>query len=210
MDKKDRLAHVTDRVHDEGTLRIDDIASHYPASPMTLYRDLQELENAGVLRRSRGYVTAVATSITETSMSFRRDQEAQEKEELAPAFESILVRGTSVLLDDSSTALALIGAYTHVDGLTVITNNRAILDLAMSVPAWDAIALGGKLDRHLDAYYGSAGMTMLKGMSADVVILSAAAITGGVVYHPYEEVAAYKALLLELSLIHISEPTRLL
>lgn len=197
LSKNERQQLLAEYVLNEGTARVEDILKLVDASPMTIYRDLSELEEDRVIVRSRGEVSAVATSLSETSMKYRLTQEEDLKASLAAQFASHISRGTSILCDDSSTVYSVLKAYTHVGGLTIITNNWSIIALAGSVPDWELITLGGRYDRHLDANYGPSGMEMLKRVRADHAIISAAAVSDGVVYHPYETVAEYKALMLE-------------
>lgn len=199
LSKNARQQLLAEYVLNEGTAKVENILKLVDASPMTIYRDLSDLEGDRVIVRSRGEVTAVATSLSETSMKYRLTQEADEKASLATEFEEFVSRGTSLLCDDSSTVYSVLKHYTDVGGLTIITNNWSIIALAGSVPDWELITLGGRYDRHLDANYGPSGMEMLKRVRADHAIISAAAISNGMVYHPYEAVAEYKALMLAAS-----------
>lgn len=199
LSKNDRQKLLAEYVLNEGTAKVEDILKLVDASPMTIYRDLSELEEDRVIVRSRGEVTAVATSLSETSMKYRLTQENASKDSLAAEFEPYISRGTSILCDDSSTVYSVLRHYTHVGGLTIITNNWSIIALAGSVPDWELITLGGHYDRHLDANYGPSGVEMLKRVRADHAIISAAAISDGIVYHPYETVAEYKSLMLSAS-----------
>ncbi|AZN30004.1 DeoR/GlpR transcriptional regulator [Flaviflexus salsibiostraticola] len=196
LSKNERQQLLAEFVLNAGTARVEDILKLVDASPMTIYRDLSELEEDRVIVRSRGEVSAVATSLSETSMKYRLTQEEDEKASLATQFASLITRGTSLLFDDSSTVYSVLKAYTHIGGLTIITNNWSIIALAGSVPDWELITLGGRYDRHLDANYGPAGIEMLKRVRADHAIISAAAVNDGVVYHPYDAVAEYKSLMI--------------
>lgn len=197
LSKNDRQQMLAEHVLNLGTVRVEDLLKLVDASPMTIYRDLSELENDRVIVRSRGEVTAVATSLSETSMKYRLTQEEDAKNSLVSVFAPLFTRGSSIICDDSSTVFSILKEYTSVGGLTIITNNWSIIQLAGSVPDWELITLGGFYDRHLDANYGPAGVKMLREIRADHAIISAAAISDGVVYHPYAAVADYKALMLQ-------------
>lgn len=199
LSKNERQQLLAEYVLNEGTAKVEDILKLVDASPMTIYRDLSDLEDDRVIVRSRGEVTAVATSLSETSMKYRLTQEEDAKDSLAAEFKEHITRGTSLLCDDSSTVYSVLKQYTHIGGLTIITNNWSIIALAGTVQDWELITLGGHYDRHLDANYGPSGIEMLKRVRADHAIISAAAISDGTVYHPYETVAEYKSLMLAAS-----------
>ena len=192
QNKEERQRAITEFVLEHGSVKIDDLQQLVSVSPMTLYRDLHDLEVGRIIDRFRGEVTAVATTLSETSMRYRLEHDLDQKEALAGAVRPYITRGMSVLLDDSSTAYSMIASLMDVPSLTVITNNWNIIRLAIENPKWDLITIGGQYDRHLDAHFGPAAIDMLGRIRADVAIVSAAAVTDGVVYHPYENVAAYK------------------
>ncbi|MFT3943728.1 MAG: DeoR/GlpR family DNA-binding transcription regulator [Ancrocorticia sp.] len=190
--KDERQRLITEFILERGSARIEELQDLVEVSPMTLYRDLHELESARIIDRFRGEITAVATTLTETSMRYRVAHETDAKRQLAAPLVPIITRGMSVLLDDSSTALMMIEAFTEVPALTIITNNWQIIQLAARTPNWELITIGGQYNRHLDANFGPASIDMLGRIRADVALFSAAAITEGVVYHPYEAIADFK------------------
>lgn len=192
QNKEERQRAITEFVLEHGSVKIDDLQQIVSVSPMTLYRDLHDLESGRIIDRFRGEVTAVATTLSETSMRYRMEHDIEEKAALAQAMRPYVSRGMSVLTDDSSTAYSAIAALADIPSLTIITNNWKISQLAIENPRWDLITIGGQYDRHLDANFGPAAIDMLGRMRADVAIFSAAAVTDGVVYHPYENVAEYK------------------
>lgn len=190
--KEERQRTITEFVLEHGSVKIEELQQLVSVSPMTLYRDLHDLEVGRIIDRFRGEVTAVATTLSETSMRYRLEHDLDEKAELAAAVRPYITRGMSVLLDDSSTAYSMMASLQDVPALTAITNNRKIIELAISNPNWDLIVIGGQYNRHLEANFGPAAIDMLGRIRADVAIVSAAAVTDGVVYHPYENVAEYK------------------
>ncbi len=190
--KDERQRLITEFILERGSARIEELQELVDVSPMTLYRDLHELESARIIDRFRGEITAVATTLSETSMRYRVAHEAESKRKLAEPLVPIITRGMSVIVDDSSTSLMIMEAFTNVPSLTVITNNWQIIKLAARTQHWELITIGGQYNRHLDANFGPAGLEMMSRLRADVAILSAAAITDGVAYHPYEAIADFK------------------
>ena len=190
--KDERQRLITEFILEQGSARIEELQELVDVSPMTLYRDLHELESARIIDRFRGEITAVATTLSETSMRYRVAHETESKRRLAEPLVPIITRGMSVLVDDSSTSLMIMEAFTDVPSLTVITNNWQVIQLTARTPHWELITIGGQYNRHLDANFGPAGIEMLGRLRADVAILSAAAITDGVAYHPYEAIADFK------------------
>ena len=59
---------IVEDVMSAGTMRIEDLADRFNVSRMTIHRDIETLEAKAVLRRSRGSVTAIASSLFEASI----------------------------------------------------------------------------------------------------------------------------------------------
>lgn len=200
QERQDRLATL---IFARGTVRVDELQESVGVSPMTLYRDLAELEARRVVVRSRGEVSAAASTLSETPFSFRLDQEAATKRELAGLVGDLVGRGSSLLVDDSTTAYVVLEHVIGNGALTVITNCSGPAQLVVEHPEAELIMVGGRYVHRLQAFYGPSAMTALGALRVDVAVLGAAAIQGGVVHHPYEDVAEYKRLAAERSALAV-------
>lgn len=59
LNKYERLDEIARRVHEKGTIRIQDIVDDLNVSDMTVRRDLIELEEQGVLTKIHGVLEAI-------------------------------------------------------------------------------------------------------------------------------------------------------
>ncbi|MGA4506571.1 DeoR/GlpR family DNA-binding transcription regulator [Propionibacteriaceae bacterium G1746] len=189
QERQDRLATL---IFSRGTMRVEELQDEMGVSAMTLYRDLAELESRQVIIRARGEVSAAASSLSETSFVFRLGQEASSKHALVPLAAPLVERGDSVLVDDSTTAHFILESVLDKGSLTVVTNCTGQADLVVQHSDAELIMVGGRYRRALQAFYGPSAMAALGGLRVDVAFLGAAAIQDGMVYHPYEDVAAFK------------------
>ena len=189
QDRQDKLATL---IFGRGTVRVEELQEEMGVSAMTLYRDLAELEARRVVIRSRGEVSAAASSLSETSFAFRLGQESAAKKALADLASDLIGRGDSVLVDDSTTAHFILEEVIGKGPLTVVTNCLGPARLVMDNPEAELIMVGGRYLRQLQAFYGPSAVAALSGVRADVAILGAAAVQNGILYHPYEDVAAFK------------------
>ena len=83
LSQHERHDAITELVLRSGSVRIEDIAERFGVSTMTVHRDLDSLAAKGILRKSRGSVTAVASSLIEASIEYRDRQQRAEKRALA-------------------------------------------------------------------------------------------------------------------------------
>ena len=105
----------------EGTMRIEELAERFAISLMTVHRDLDELINRGLLRKSRGIVSATPTSLVESSDVYRSMRQAVEKRAIAQAAAQFLEAGQAVFFDDSTTVLQMAPHIAARVPLTAIT-----------------------------------------------------------------------------------------
>ncbi|MGA4670761.1 DeoR/GlpR family DNA-binding transcription regulator [Propionibacteriaceae bacterium Y1923] len=189
QDRQDRLATM---IFGRGTVRVEELQDEMGVSAMTLYRDLAELEARQVVIRSRGEVSAAASSLSETSFEFRLGQEAAAKRSLANLVAPLIGRGDSVLVDDSTTAHFILEAVIDRGPVTVVSNCTGPANMVMEHHEAELIMIGGRYLRPLQAFYGPSAITALSGVRVDVALIGAAAIHRGIVHHPYEDVARYK------------------
>lgn len=191
-----RLSELADVIYAEGPIRVDELAERFELSAMTIYRDIAELEQAGVVQLDRGQVSAATSSLNESSTEFRLSHNTTAKAALCAAAAAHLRRGMTVMLDDSTTTLRLVDAMTGLTPITVVTNSHMVLRAVSRIAGLDLVVAGGRYRAVTESFYGSTTVAALRGLSADVCVISAAAIDGGVCYHPYEECVDVKRAML--------------
>ena len=82
----------------EGTVRIEAITERFGISLMTAHRDLDELVSRGLLRKTRGVVSAAPNSLIESSDVYRAQRQAAEKRAIAKAAARLCRAGTGGVL----------------------------------------------------------------------------------------------------------------
>ena len=150
--RQDELARL---IYERGSIRTDELIELFDVSPMTLYRDLATLESKRLVRRSRGEVAAVTNSTSETPISFRLVQDVSAKAKIAKAAAEILADYSTIFLDDSTTALAIVDLLPDVQQKTYITNSLAVSRALSQSVQGKLISLGGTYNPQLDAFFGS-------------------------------------------------------
>jgi len=179
-----------------GSVRIEDIAERFGVSTMTVHRDLDSLAAKGILRKSRGSVTAVASSLIEASIEYRDRQQRAEKRALAHAALELVEPGQSVILDDSTTGLALAELLPQRRPLTVVTNSQRVLNTLNDQDGIVLISTGGQYYPWCDAYMGAVTTEVLNGLRADIFFMSTPAITDDMCFHQHHETVLVKRAML--------------
>lgn len=195
--QSDRLDAITEMVLSEGSMRIEELVDTFGVSTMTIHRDLDLLDAKGLLRKSRGMVTAVATSLFEASTEYRVRQSRKEKLAVAKAAFEQIEPGQAVMLDDSTTGLLLAEMLLEKQPLTVITNFQRVLDLLQGHAGIALISTGGQYYQWCEAYMGTVALAGLRTLRADIAIMSSPAITNGVCYHQHHDAVMMKQAMFE-------------
>lgn len=201
--RSDRLHRLAEAVLEAGSLPVDTIVDRFGVSTMTAYRDVAELERQGVVVRSKGVVVAAASSLNETTARFRLTQHVEAKAAIALAARELVRPGMSLLLDDSSSGLALLRAVADRVPLTIATHSQVTAREVEAHPALELFVAGGSYRRATESFYGPATTAAIRALHADVSFMSVTAIRGDTAYHPYEEVAEVKRAMLESAQLRV-------
>lgn len=194
---QERHDAITERVLTSGSMRIEELAEIFGVSTMTVHRDLDTLEARGVLRKSRGMVTALATSLVESGPEYRAREHRAEKESLALAAAELVEPGQAMILDDSTTGLHLARMLPERQPLTVITNFERVITELVGKPGIALISLGGQHYQWCDAYMGSLTLEALRALRADVLFMSTPAVIDDICFHQHHDAALVKKAMFE-------------
>lgn len=201
--QQDRHEAITELVLSQGSARIEDLAEAFGVSTMTVHRDLDTLEAHGILRKSRGVATALATSLFESSPEFRARQHHADKEAVAHAALPFVEPGQAVILDDSTTGLHLAALLPARQPLTVITNFQRAITALIGEPGIALIALGGLHYQWCDAFMGSVTLEALRSLRADVLFMSTPAIIDDTCFHQHHDAALVKRAMFDAAAMRI-------
>lgn len=196
MKLEDRRKAIVDLLVEHGSAELDDLAARFDVSRMTIHRDLDDLEAAGLLRKVRGGATIEASSRFESDYRYRERQAGAEKRLIAAHAARFVEPGMSVMVDDSSTASLLVPHLAALRPLTVITNNLVVMRGLADRPGVTMIALGGTYARKFNGFFGLMTEEALSGLRADLALISSSAIRDLAAFHQDGEVVGVKRRML--------------
>lgn len=174
---------IAEAVMSEGTMRIEDLTDRFGISLMTVHRDLDDLESRGLLRKTRGVVSAAPTSYVESSDVYRSTRQSVEKKAIAAAAATFIEPGQAIFFDDSTTVLQMIPHISSRVPLTAITNSLTLMNALRGVSDVTLLGLGGQFHNWCNAFVGPATAAEIRRLRADQVFLSVSAITDDMVFH---------------------------
>lgn len=183
---------IVEAVIQEGSLRIEDLVERFGISLMTIHRDLDELEERGLLRKGRGIVSATPTSLVEASDLYRSSRQLREKQAIAKAAVESIEPGQSLFLDDSTTVFQMARLLPGKAPLTVITNSLSLINEMKDSSDINLISLGGQYQSWCNAFLGQITRHEISMLSADLCFVSMSAIVNGQIFHQSPEMVETK------------------
>jgi DeoR/GlpR family transcriptional regulator of sugar metabolism len=175
MQPSDRRKWIYKKVTTEGKVEIDQLSEELDVSPMTIRRDLDQLEGSGQIIRVHGGAVAAKSLITETPFTTKESRYIVEKRVIAQKALGFIKEGQTILLDSGTTTRELAKLLATWRNLTVITNDIKIaselVDSKLKV-----IVTGGELQQEVGALFGPQTHYLLKQIHVDLFFLGAHAI----------------------------------
>ena len=175
MPAVDRRHRILERVAEEQTIHIRELATDLDVSEMTIRRDITRLERDGFLRRTYGGATAHVTRSLELAFNARALQSASAKR-LIGMTAAPLVAGASTLFVGTGTTAEQLALFLPArDDVTVVTNSLPVASLLGTRPG-RVVILGGGVRRHELCCVGPVAGATVRRYHADVAVLGAAAL----------------------------------
>ncbi|MFF3438847.1 DeoR/GlpR family DNA-binding transcription regulator [Streptosporangium sp. NPDC002721] len=141
--RRSKLLHY---VRDNGSVSVDDLAELLSVSVSTVRRDLDEMDERGLLRRVHGGAIAVGAESAEISIMERAVRHLEEKHRIAQEAVGLVEPGSTILLTGGSTTAQMVPYLASVPDITVVTNSIAIAHgIGTTTEDVQVLVLGGLL-----------------------------------------------------------------
>lgn len=145
-----RQDHILRHIHEAGEVSIDALCAEFDASTATIRRDLDELEQRSLLRRTRGGAISISSLFYEP---FRHDSSFQdrvgtfaaEKRRIAQAASFLVRPGDTIALSGGTTTTEVVRYLKLLRGISIVTNAVNIAMELSSHKDIDVILTGGHL-----------------------------------------------------------------
>lgn len=178
MLKEERFARTIEYLKANNTASVNSIAKLNSVSVDTARRDLEVLEEYGVLDRVRGGAVWRRESLAQHVYEMRMTVNSEAKSELAPLIKKILEDGQTLVINSGSTTVEMARFIAlNYKRLTVITNDLDIVSILSNKEHFRIILLGGFVDKEENATYGNQCENEVKQYNADVGVFAVNSIS---------------------------------
>ncbi len=173
-----RRLRLTELLQERGYLPISDLCDELGVSEATARRDLSALESEERITRTYG---GALGEFNASFISFRERlrEETEAKNAIARTAVSLIKPGMRVYLDAGTTAFSIAQELRRnlPEGLTVITNNLALIEPLGSLPSAKTILLGGQLLERQSVLLGDEAVRAAALQKIDLAFLGAQGMT---------------------------------
>jgi DeoR family fructose operon transcriptional repressor len=171
MFSEQRQHKILEILRTEQFVRASDLQQMLDASQASIRRDLQTLEDAGLLKRTHGGATGHLTAGFEASLVQKEDRFKAEKEAIARVAVSLIQDGETVMLDAGSTTLQIAKQLRNRRNIKVVTNAVNIA-WELSSSEVEVTVTGGTLRRNTLALVGPLANASLAELHVDKLFLA--------------------------------------
>ena len=160
-----RIAHLHEVV------RVSDAAKELGVHEMTIRRDLNDLAEQGLLERVHGGARLPRQASAEVSFNLRLRENLHEKDRIAKEALRFIQQGDTVVLDASTTSLAVAQKLSSQDINVIVTNLESANALAHQGVRF--FLAGGEYHDMSRSFVGANTLMLLERFRPDVVFFSA-------------------------------------
>ena len=176
MLKSERQEKIMNYLQEKQFCTVNYLAKHLYVAPITIRRDLDELEQAGFLRRCHGGASVPDIKSQVIPYEMRALTNPSIKAALGKRAAALLHDGDTVFMDASTTVLHIIDYLSPERNLTIITNSIKALE-KLREKHIRCYLTGGMLRENTYALVGSIAEQTVSQLYADVFLFSAQGIT---------------------------------
>ena len=157
----ERRQLILERTGELGHVAVTALSEELGVSEVTIRADLQALAEGNLVYRVHGGAIPASPGLQVLSLALRRQQQVAEKKRIGEAAATMVSHGDAIVLDSSSTALAIAQNLKRCRYLTVITNSLTVAQELLDAPDVTVVLPGGVLRRETASLLGAEGLGTL-------------------------------------------------
>lgn len=167
---------LIDRLNQDGKIIVTSLAKEFNVTEETIRRDIEKLENEGLATKTYGGAVSTNQKNRDLPYTIRKASNVNLKVKIAQKVAEMINDGDQIMLDASSTSLAVVRQIKRLENITIITNSLEILLELADKTGWTILSTGGSLREGAYSLSGSSAEKMVRDHHVDLAICSAKGI----------------------------------
>jgi DeoR/GlpR family transcriptional regulator of sugar metabolism len=182
-----RQSHLQEFLAKRGMCDLDTLASELRVSQSTVRRDIEQLEQRGLVTRTHGGVIWIGdrsstANIRPYAFDQRMNFQVEAKRQIARSAARLVSPGETVLIDGGTTTFYLAQELLG-QSLQLVTNSLPIANLFLNDEHVELILSGGLMYPRYGVLLGPTAENVLSHIHAKTLFLSVAGVNGGILYN---------------------------
>ncbi|MBM7614399.1 DeoR/GlpR family DNA-binding transcription regulator [Alkaliphilus hydrothermalis] len=173
---EERKSKILEILKNSHRIQVNDLTEALEVSESTIRRDLQDLEQAGLLKRTHGGAVKVEHTGFEATMGEKQLSNMEEKTEIGKRAAALISDNDTVILDAGTTTLQ-IAKHIRSKNVTVLTNSILIASELSQNPDVHIVVTGGYIRRETVSIVGPLTDKIIQSFRVDKVFLGTNGIT---------------------------------
>lgn len=173
---EDRQAKIVELLRERNFIDIRTLTERFDISVATVRRDLADLEELGLIRRTHGGAVNINQVAQDATNAARLVSKQAEKAVIAEVAARMVAVGDTVLLDAGTTALEVARKLADRNSLTFISNGLDIVAELTRCDGRNIYSVGGEYTDTNRSFRGPLAEQFIRQFNADKLILNAASI----------------------------------
>lgn len=172
MAAKDRLDSIRKTIEVKKRVSVSELSTMCNVTEETIRRDLEKLENEGVLNRTFGGAVLNVANQHEGIHYYKRvNINIEEKRRMAKVFESILKEKTTIMADASTSVMEVVRLIDDSAKKTIITNSTVMLH-ELANKDINISSTGGTFHKNTLSLQGIIARDTVKKFHVDILLIS--------------------------------------
>lgn len=196
MFTEERQEKIAEILKSKSSIKVNELSDAFNVSESTIRRDLQYMEEMGLLTRTHGGAVSVKKTNFEPTFKEKKDEKQDEKSIIGSIAASMIEDGDTIILDSGTTTFE-IARHLTAKNITVITNS---IDIASELSTKDDINLivaGGSFRLTTRAIVGHITESIFNNFRVDKAFIGANGISveEGITTPNFTEAQTKKAMM---------------
>ena len=174
--RNQRQEKLIDILSRESSMMVSDLSEKLNSSEMTIRRDLDYLEERGIVKRFHGGAALARIEQGQPSFYERYDEFNQEKSAIGREAANLVTKGCVVFFDAGTTPLAVIEHIPDYLEFTAITTGLLTAVSLCNNPYVNVVNIGGNIHHSSYSSVSHISVELIKRFHADIAFISTKAV----------------------------------